>query len=71
MKYNSTQLLAIISEASTSRVSLECRDVDSARKMRYALARRRGPAGHIIIRQRGRVVTAEPSPNPIIGVEIS
>lgn len=71
MKHPQDQLHAILMDASQSTVRVECRDLDTARKFRYALARRRGPAGRIIIRLEGRFVVAEPANDGVLRVEVS
>lgn len=71
MRHHQAQLHSILMDASQGRVRVECRDLDTARKFRYALARRRGPAGRIIIKLEGRFVVAEPANDPILSVEVS
>jgi hypothetical protein len=71
MRHDVHRLAAILADATQTTVRVECRDLDSARKLRYALARKRGPAGGIIIRLRGRIVIAEPCVDAILNVRIS
>lgn len=71
MRHDAGQLAAILQDATQTTVRVECRDLDSARRLRYALARRRGPAGGIIIRLKGRTVVVEPTMNGILNVRVS
>ncbi len=72
MKHDRDKLEAILFEASVATVRVECQGPDAARRFRYALARRRGPAGQIVIRLEGRFVIAEPCQGTgIIGMEVT
>lgn len=71
MRHQKPRLDAILAQAAVATVRIECTTIDAARRLRYALARRRGPAGAIVLRVVGRHVVAEPTGEGIIQMEVT